>query len=146
MSIADALGAPPVQVPKQYQQHAEYDTETGKGAGATGPVRAKITDEKQLLELAGFELARPGRHAPLVERLAGGAEQGDQHRRHRHLAAGNACDLALDGEHVDALLQRFERLHIAELEPDRVDRKPDRRTHAGSRGGARGWIAVGRCA
>lgn len=55
MSLAEALNSPPVTVPKQYQQHAEYDTETGKGAGATGPVRAKITDEKQLLELAGFD-------------------------------------------------------------------------------------------
>lgn len=56
MSLIDRLSDTPLPaVPKQYQQHAEYNTETGKGAGATGPVRAKITDEKQLLELAGFD-------------------------------------------------------------------------------------------
>ena len=56
MTLADDLKALTVPVPpKQYQQHAEYDTETGKGVGATGPVRAKITDERQLLELAGFD-------------------------------------------------------------------------------------------
>jgi len=42
-------------VPAQYRQRAEYDTATGKGEGATGPVRAKISDERQLLELAGFD-------------------------------------------------------------------------------------------
>lgn len=56
MTLADDLATLNVPVPpKQYQQHAEYDTETGKGVGATGPVRAKITDERQLLELAGFD-------------------------------------------------------------------------------------------
>lgn len=56
MSLTDRLADTPLpNPPKQYQQHAEYDTETGKGAGATGPVRVKITDEKQLLELAGFD-------------------------------------------------------------------------------------------
>lgn len=43
--------------PAQYRQHAEYDTTTGRGAGATGAVREKITDERQMLELAGFDAA-----------------------------------------------------------------------------------------
>jgi len=56
VTLATDINALSVPVPpKQYQQHAEYDTETGKGTGATGPVRAKITDERQLLELAGFD-------------------------------------------------------------------------------------------
>lgn len=42
-------------VPAQYRQRAEYDTATGKGEGATGPVRTVISDERQLLELAGFD-------------------------------------------------------------------------------------------
>jgi hypothetical protein len=47
---------PPLPAPpKQYQQHAEYDAATGKGKGATGPVRAIISDERQLLECAGFD-------------------------------------------------------------------------------------------
>lgn len=48
------LADPLPTVPKTYQQHAEYDTETGRGSGATGPVRERISDERQLLELAGF--------------------------------------------------------------------------------------------
>lgn len=55
MSLAEKVQAPLPTPPKQYQQHAEWDTETGQGAGATGPVREKISDEKQLLELAGFD-------------------------------------------------------------------------------------------
>ncbi len=55
MSLTDSLDNPPVIVPGKYQQRAEYDTETGKGEGATGPVRVKITDHRQLLELAGFD-------------------------------------------------------------------------------------------
>lgn len=49
------LTPPAPTPPEKYRQHAEYDTETGKGTGATGPVRAKITDERQMLELAGFD-------------------------------------------------------------------------------------------
>lgn len=49
------LADPLPTVPKTYQQHAEYDTETGRGSGATGPVRERISDERQLLELAGFD-------------------------------------------------------------------------------------------
>jgi hypothetical protein len=55
MSLADRLNDAPVPVPTKYQKRAEYDTETGKGEGATGPVRTKITDHAQLLELAGFD-------------------------------------------------------------------------------------------
>jgi len=55
MSLAENLENPPVVVPGKYQQRAEYDTETGKGEGATGPVRVKISDHRQLLELAGFD-------------------------------------------------------------------------------------------
>ncbi|MGN7978217.1 hypothetical protein ACTJJ4_11645 [Microbacterium sp. 22195] len=57
MSIADRIGATEIAntpVPKQYRQRAEFDTATGKGEGATGPVRTVISDERQLLELAGF--------------------------------------------------------------------------------------------
>jgi hypothetical protein len=57
MSLADRLNDAPVPVPTKYQKRAEYDTETGKGEGATGPVRTKITDHAQLLELAGFDSA-----------------------------------------------------------------------------------------
>ena len=56
MSLTDRLAAAPApEPPKQYRRHAEYDTETGKGTGATGAVRTKITDERQMLELAGFD-------------------------------------------------------------------------------------------
>lgn len=58
MSIADRLEATETSrtpVPAQYRQRAEYDTATGKGEGATGPVRTVISDERQLLELAGFD-------------------------------------------------------------------------------------------
>jgi hypothetical protein len=55
MSLSDNLANPPVLVPTKYEKRAEYDTETGKGEGATGPVRVKITDHRQLLELAGFD-------------------------------------------------------------------------------------------
>lgn len=57
MSLEESLANPPVVVPQRYQKRAEYDTETGKGEGATGPVRVKITDHAQLLELAGFDPA-----------------------------------------------------------------------------------------
>jgi hypothetical protein len=57
MSLTDRLNDAPVPVPTKYQKRAEYDTETGKGEGATGPVRTKITDHAQLLELAGFDSA-----------------------------------------------------------------------------------------
>lgn len=58
MTIADRLNETETAlttVPSKYRRRAEYDTETGKGEGATGPVRAKISDERQLLELAGFD-------------------------------------------------------------------------------------------
>lgn len=58
MSLADSLDdalTAHTPVPKQYRQRAEFDTATGKGEGATGPVRAVISDERQLLELAGFD-------------------------------------------------------------------------------------------
>jgi hypothetical protein len=56
VSLADDLDDLTVPTPpKKYQKRAEYDTETGKGEGATGPVRTKITDHAQLLELAGFD-------------------------------------------------------------------------------------------
>ena len=56
MNFEDELAAPEtVPLPKKYRQHAEYDTDTGKGVGATGAVREKITDERQMLELAGFD-------------------------------------------------------------------------------------------
>lgn len=55
MTLADALDEPPVTVPAGYRQRAIYDTATGKGEGATGAVREKITDERQMLELAGFD-------------------------------------------------------------------------------------------
>jgi hypothetical protein len=58
VSLADDLDELTVPTPpKKYQKRAEYDTETGKGEGATGPVRTKITDHAQLLELAGFDSA-----------------------------------------------------------------------------------------
>lgn len=55
LPLEESLANPPVTVPTRYQKRAEYDTETGKGEGATGPVRVKITDHAQLLELAGFD-------------------------------------------------------------------------------------------
>ncbi|MEI3845336.1 MULTISPECIES: hypothetical protein [unclassified Microbacterium] len=50
--IADLTAPTP---PAKYRQRAEFDTDTGRGEGATGPVRTKISDERQLLELAGFD-------------------------------------------------------------------------------------------
>lgn len=44
-----------LRVPSQYRQHAEYDTETGTGQGATGPVGRKISDERELLTAAGLD-------------------------------------------------------------------------------------------
>lgn len=55
MSLEDSLNEPPVIVPKQYQKHAEFDTATGKGAGATGPVRNLISDERSMLIAAGVD-------------------------------------------------------------------------------------------
>jgi predicted phosphodiesterase len=55
VSLEESLANPPVTVPSKYQKRAEYDTDSGKGEGATGPVRVKITDHRQLLELAGFD-------------------------------------------------------------------------------------------
>lgn len=53
MSLEEALNEPPVLVPKQYQQHAEFD-EKG-GTAATGPVRRMVTDYAELLTLAGLD-------------------------------------------------------------------------------------------
>lgn len=53
MSLEEALNEPPVVVPKQYQQHAEFD-ENG-GTAATGPVRRMVTDYRELLTLAGLD-------------------------------------------------------------------------------------------
>lgn len=56
MTLADDIADMTAPLPPQkYRQRAEYDSETGKGEGATGPVRVKISDERQLLELAGFD-------------------------------------------------------------------------------------------
>lgn len=49
------LEAPLPNPPKQYQQHAEWDANTGKGTAATGAVRTIVSDERQLLELAGLD-------------------------------------------------------------------------------------------
>jgi hypothetical protein len=53
VSLEEALSNPPVVVPKQYQQHAEFD-ENG-GTAATGPVRRMVTDYRELLTLAGLD-------------------------------------------------------------------------------------------
>jgi len=51
MNLEPPLPTPP----KQYQQHAEWDAATGTGTAATGAVRTIVSDERQLLELAGLD-------------------------------------------------------------------------------------------
>ena len=41
--------------PKSYRKHSELDTATGKGQAATGPVRKMVSDERELLTLAGID-------------------------------------------------------------------------------------------
>ena len=55
MGLTDAASnlPEPLNVPKQYQQHAVWDV--SGGTGATGPVREVVTDHKQLLRLAGLD-------------------------------------------------------------------------------------------
>ncbi len=57
VTIADRLNETELAntpVPPKYKRRAEFDTSTGTGEGATGPVRTQISDERELLELAGF--------------------------------------------------------------------------------------------
>jgi len=56
MTLADDLEQAEkasVTLPKQYQQHAEWDDEGG--TAATGPVRGMVTDKGELLRLAGLD-------------------------------------------------------------------------------------------
>ena len=56
MAIADALAELSVPTPpKKYRQHSELDTATGKGEASTGPVRKMVSDERELLLLAGVD-------------------------------------------------------------------------------------------
>ena len=54
MTLADRLAnEPPASIPKQYQQHADWDD--NGGTAATGPVREIVTDKRELLRLAGLD-------------------------------------------------------------------------------------------
>lgn len=58
MTLADRLVAAETNTivpPKNYRQHSELDTKTGKGEAATGPVRRMVSDERELLKLAGVD-------------------------------------------------------------------------------------------
>lgn len=56
MSLADDLANTPLPTPPaKYQKHAELDYETGKGEAATGAVRGMVSDERELLLLAGID-------------------------------------------------------------------------------------------
>jgi hypothetical protein len=56
MSLADRLNDVPLPTPPtKYQKHSELDYETGKGEAATGAVRGMVSDERELLRLAGID-------------------------------------------------------------------------------------------
>lgn len=58
MTIADRLAEGDIKnviPPKNYRQHTEIDTKTGKGEASTGPVRRMVSDERELLQLAGID-------------------------------------------------------------------------------------------
>ena len=59
MTLADDIADLSIPTPpKQYRQHSELDTATGKGQAATGPVRQMVSDEAELLRLAGVDPER----------------------------------------------------------------------------------------
>jgi len=56
MSLEERLNESPLPIPPaQYQQHSEYDPNTGKGEGATGPVRQMLTSERDILTAAKID-------------------------------------------------------------------------------------------
>lgn len=56
MSLTDRLNEPPLPTPPaKYQQHSEYDPNTGQGEGATGPLRQMLTDERDILTAANID-------------------------------------------------------------------------------------------
>lgn len=68
MTLADALAEPPLPIPPQkYQKHSELDHSTGRGEAATGAVRGMVSDEAELLRLAGID--------PEAFRIVGKASQ-----------------------------------------------------------------------
>jgi hypothetical protein len=55
VSFTDKLLPPLPTPPEKYQKHYVLDNDTGKGEGATGAVRHRITDHREMLELAGID-------------------------------------------------------------------------------------------